>query len=332
MKLKLLKIIAAIVMIISFLFIVGCEVDTSSNSDTSTPPQSAFIGDGSDSFSLSFVDGAPPQEVFDANKFPFSVNVQVENLGEWDILDPTKFSLELSGIDPTVFNDPNLVLESSQALIGKKRDLSGTIIDGSITNFVYPGFSYTPELQGNAQFVIKADACFNYGTKAVVTNMCVKRNLLDTLDNSVCTVNEEKSVESSIAPVKIVDFKESALADNMVSLTFAIEHSGSGNLYLKDSGCDSSIQKKNVVYFSIDTGKNSGLHCQGLQDASGNALPNSIEGYVTLYPSGSSLRRLITCTQEFTESDLKDYTKVVNFQLEYDYEVSTQKEILVRHI
>ena len=332
MKLKFMKIIAIIAMLGTIFLFAGCELEGTDTGSDTISPQSAFIGGSYDSFSLSFIEGAPPMEVFDGNKFPFSVNIQVENKGEWDILDPTKFSMKLSGIDPTVFNNPNLVLESSQALMSKKRDLQGTIIDGTITNLVYPGFSYTPELQGHAQFVIKADACFNYGTKAVVTNMCVKSNLLDTLDTSVCSVNEGKATDNSIAPVIVTDFKESALSNNMVSLTFAIEHKGDGLLFLKDSSCNNDIVKKNIVYFSIDTGKNAGLKCQCLQDANGNPLSNSIEGYVTLYPSGSSLKRVITCTQEFTDAELSDYTKVVNFKLEYDYKKSIQKEILVRHI
>lgn len=312
------------------LFITGCETTTDQDGEQGTSPGTAFIGGSTDSFSMNFVENAPPGEVFDRNRYPFSVNLRVENEGEWDVLDPNKYRVKLSGIDPTVFNDPVMNQTANQALFGKERDSQGQVIDGTVTNFAFPGFSYTGNLSGNAQFTIRADACFAYGTKAV-SRICIKENLLDTTDTSICQVNGEKEVQNSIAPVKIIDVKESAIGNNRITYTFTVQHEGDGRLYLLDSRCENRLEKRNIVYLTIDTGLQSGLTCQGLQDANGNPLTDANQGYVTLYAAGSGSKRIITCTQEIPEDRLGDYENLVNFELQYDYQISEQKQILVRN-
>jgi hypothetical protein len=316
----------------SLVFVSGCETSTDNSDDSSqASPDTAFIGGSTDSVSLSFVENAPPNEVFDRNRYPFSVNVRVENEGEWDIMDPNKFNVKLSGIDPTAFNDPEMKQAANQALFGKKRDSQGQVIEGTITNFAFPGFSYTGNLSGNAQFTIRADACFRYGTKAV-SRICIKENLLDTSDGAICQVNGEKEVQNSIAPVTITNVKESAIGDNRISYSFTVQHTGDGNLYQMDSSCENKLEKRNIVYLTVDTGLQSGLSCQGMQDGNGNPLTDATQGYVTLYAAANSgAKRIITCTQEIPEDRLGNYENLVNFELEYDYQKSAQKQILVRN-
>ncbi len=321
-----------ILAIFSLVVVSGCETSTEGNTDSQqASPDTAFIGGSTDSVSLSFVENAPPDEVFDRNRYPFSVNVRVENTGEWEIIDPNKFTVELSGIDPTVFNDPEMEQSANQALFGKKRDSQGQVIEGTITNFAFPGFSYTGNLSGNAQFTIRADACFTYGTKAV-SRICIKENLLDSSDSSICQVSGEKNVQNSIAPVTITNVKESAIGDNRISYSFTVQHTGDGKLYQKDSSCEDKLEKRNIVYLKVDTGLPEGLSCQGMQDGNGNPLTDATEGYVTLYAAANSgAKRIITCTQEIPEDRLGNYENLVNFEMEYDYQKSVQKQILVRN-
>jgi len=283
----------------------------------------SFIG-GNEGIGISFISGAPPAEVFDNGKLPFSINLQIENKGEWDILNPQDFTITISGIDPSDFNNPDIRQDSPQPLIATKRDTQGNLIPGTVASMIFPGFSYLGNLAGDAQFTIRASACYSYGTKGV-TKICVRDDLL-SLEQGVCVVNGDKGVENSGAPVKVIEVKEAALASDKLQLTFKIKKTEQdGSLFQLGTECSTNLQNRDIVKVTVNTGI-SGTDCQGFTDEIGNPQRGNW-GYVNLF----SGERIISCIQEVS-SVSGDFEKIIDFTLEYDYRQSIEQSILVKHV
>ncbi len=279
----------------------------------------AFVG-GSQGIMLSFTEGTPPGEVFDRGRSPFSVNVMVENKGEWDV-DSSDVTVTISGINPAVFSNPDLSKSPTVDLLGVEKDVQGNIVPGTITYIDFPGFNYQDEIAGSVDLTIKADVCYDYGTN-VNSKLCVLKDLLGRVpgsQSSLCTVTEDKSVENSGAPVQVAEFKEKAVESDKIMFTFVVQHVGTGYVSELGSNCASTLDKKDKVRVSVDTGISGQLSCS-FDDGTGSS------GTVTLYGG----RRLITCTQ--TKADVADYEQLINIELEYEYMNSVYAPLKVSHL
>ncbi|MEM4337019.1 MAG: hypothetical protein QXG86_03375 [Candidatus Woesearchaeota archaeon] len=282
-----------------------------------------FVG-GTKGLVFEFVKEAPPDNVFDGGKFPFSVNIKIKNAGEWEIPSGAQITTEISGIDPTDYGltPANLKKNPYQGLLPTRLDPNGNIIEGDILIVDFPGFNYRKTLFGDIKANIKADVCYSYGTKAV-SAICVKKDLSSS-DPSVCRVTEDKAISNSGAPVQITSLKEAQGGTDKVIITLLIKHVGSGQIFEKGSGCPNLLEKKDKVYLKIDTGM-SGLTCTGLQTAAGQPATGS-EGYAILYGG----ERQITCTQP--TGGQGDFEKLVSIIVEYDYNEFITKEITIKHV
>lgn len=281
-----------------------------------------FLG-GTNGILLAFMDDAPPGEVFDGGDFPFSIVVTLKNDGERDV--PLgKAKLSISGINPAEFGvtDEALVKVTAEALEGSSKDAEGNIIPGTVLLMEFPEMVYAGELVGNRVFPVRANLCYEYGTGAT-SSLCVRSNLKDTSDSPVCTINEDKTVYSSGAPVAITTFQEAVAGSDKVRFTFTISHKNNGNIYKLGSGCDGAVYaNRNKVHVTVDSGLE-GLKCSGLSEG------DDISGYVTLSTDGGAGERVITCTQPIESQT--DFDQPVNIELTYDYKDHIDTELLVKH-
>lgn len=310
-----------IITLLSLLIVlVGCTTQEEDNDQV----LGSFIG-GSEGLDMNFLEGAPPQEVYD-HDFPFGINLRVENMGEFDV--PLgKVNIEITGIDPSDFGktQDDLNTSSEEDMRGRHKDVEGNIIPGSILNFNFDDLQYQGNVSGQVTFNIKADACYSYGTFAN-SKICVLEDLLGTTKAAAfCNPNEEKTVESSGAPVKITAFREDVASKNKVRFVFTVTHAGEGSPHEKGSLCDESYSKRDWIHVKIDTGLSDGdLKCSGLRN--GNPVGSGYEGDFQLY----SGERSIACNQEI--DDLGDYEKQVSIELTYDYNQHIVQELMVKHI
>jgi len=302
-----------ILILVSFLLLIGgqqCAEEVTIGT--------AFVG-GSQGLVLDFIEGAPPDEIFDQGKTPFSVNVKVENKGEWDV-DENDAAITISGINPAVFDNPDLSKDLNVDLQGTEKDVQGNIIPGTITYLNFPGFNYMNTITGSVDLTIKADVCYEYGTN-VNSKLCVLKDLLGRVAGAtspVCIVNEAKAVENSGAPVKVMELKERAIESDKIMFTFIVQHVGTGYISELNSDCDSGLDKKDKVNVGVDTGIPGDLSCT-FDDGTGS------EGTVTLYGG----QRLVTCTQ--TKTDNADYEQLIKIELEYDCQDSITTPLKISH-
>lgn len=308
------KYLITFVLAVAMVFAAGCSKQTG---PSMTSP---FIG-GTTGLTMEFIDGAPPEEVYDGGNYPFTAVVKVENIGESDIA-VGDAKITISGIDAADFGteSESLVQYNSEDIIGAKKNAEGGTTEGTILHMTFPKdseFNYGEALSGNIQFPFLATACYKYENKANAM-LCVKDNPLETKE-SVCVVDEIKEVYNSGGPIQILNFAETPRGKGELAFTFEIWHQGTGSVFELNTECDDSIQTKDKVYISVDTGID-GLECTGLTGGDAKS------GYVTLYEG----KRSITCTQDVSSAS-GDYEKVVEIITQYDYEQEITTNVLVKH-
>lgn len=299
------------------IFISGCGETVEEKK-----PIEAFIG-GTQGLNLGFLENAPPAEVFDFES-PFDIIVKLENAGEWDINSPADATVTISGIDPVDFGKTLgfLAKDSTSSMKGKHADPAGGIIEGAIDAVDFLGFQYTGTVAGRADFNIRAEACYEYGTN-VNSRICVLDDLIGITRRSgetpVCEPRSEKTVDNSGAPVHVTSFVENVFSNDRIGITFRIQHVGTGAVYQLGTECGKELAKQNKVYVKVSTGI-AGLVCSGIGGGTN-------EGYVTLYNG----QRDITCTTPQLPVARGNFEKPINIELRYGYKQYIDKILTVRH-
>ncbi|MBI5389817.1 hypothetical protein HZB01_05565 [Candidatus Woesearchaeota archaeon] len=322
--------------------IAGCSgqptTDPKDNKGVDNPPgttgplNSPFLG-GPSATSLSFIGGMPPQYVFDASGFEFGVGVRIINTGEAS-MDHTKSYVQIIGINPTDFSTTtaNLKQYISRDLRGAKKNFDGNRLPGDEDYVNFLGLNYKPDLKGNTGFTIRANYCYVYKTYAT-GNICIKRDLLDNLDDvRVCKVNEEKKIFNSAGPVQVVKLEEYPMGTDKIQLKFNIKHIGErlDKIFSKDTTeCNDVITntERNKIYVKVTSDINGRKpRCQGLQ----NPSPDQSEGFVTLWDdsSGTPQEAPVTCILDVHDQETI-FEDLFEIELEYRYQqaISTPLEI-----
>ena len=280
--------------------------------------QSPFLG-GTEGLLLGFQDLRP--EIFDNGKDPFDIVVRLENKGE-TVVAKQDVHVKISGINPTEFGktEAQLLSNAPDDVVEVRKEPAGNILPGPLVFVEFTGLNHNSPIAGASnQFIIRADACYTYRTKAV-SKVCVRDNLLTPKAGGICELNADKPLANSGAPLQFSNFKESTRAKDKIGFTVEIANANTGQIYERNSICDTtSRQKENRVYLIVSTAL-PGLQCTGLESTAKGA-----EGFVTLYGGNKP----ISCTQAINSKT--DFEQLVNLEAIYDYSQSTQTTITVKN-
>ncbi|MCX6710144.1 MAG: hypothetical protein NTV63_04315, partial [Candidatus Woesearchaeota archaeon] len=234
------------IMIVLMVFSFGCA------GTGSTKDKNPFVG-GTNGILINFMESAPPAEVFDGGEFPFDAIITLTNDGEYTV-PKEKVWLWLIGIDPNEFGLPSSALfkQPTEELIKVERDSSGNKIPSTPTEIIFTGFNYYGHLTGDVSYNIIASLCYNYETTANA-KICVKSNLLDSSE-TVCKLNEKKTIYSSGAPIQVTSFSESVSGKDRINFEFKIEQKGNGVVFKEDVICADKFANRNRVFVTVNTG------------------------------------------------------------------------------
>ncbi|MBU0667241.1 MAG: hypothetical protein ABIC91_02930 [Nanoarchaeota archaeon] len=312
----------SILLIISLLFVACGEKESSTSSNAK-----AFIG-GTTGLAVEFIEGEPPEEVIDGAAMLFTTSVKIKNKGEWAIA-KENITLSLKGFDPADFGltltEITDVNPDEDILKNDINPDTGNAINSPDVYVTFPTLNFQRVLSGNQEFPFVVDVCYSYGTLAN-SKLCIKENLLDTINDEVCIVSGSKNVENSGGPIQVTGFEEFTAGQDKVSFTINLEDKGTGKLSALGSSCDQTPANKGVVKISVDTGL-SGLVCSGLSNSVVSA------GTVTAYVGETKLstgQKSVRCTQTIAEKS--DKIKIVDITLEYDYMETIASTVLVKHV
>ncbi|NQU98338.1 hypothetical protein HQ533_02635 [Candidatus Woesearchaeota archaeon] len=312
----------AFIFLLALLFVLAsCEDGT-----TSPTNQRSFLG-GTEGLEIDFVDGEPPIEVTDGGATPFTVSIKLQNKGETGVV-ASDVSLTLKGIDAPTFGVANSdIVNQHPAEDILKNDINpdtGDAIDSPPVYYTFPQLNFGESLSGNQPFPFVVDVCYKYQTMAT-SQLCIKEDLLDSTNQDVCTVTGAKNVQNSGAPIQITEFEEFSAGQNAVSFSFKIKNVGNGLLSRQGTTCEDDPSNKDYLKITVDS-RLSGLTCSGLSNTATSGTAYSGEVKLSL---GT---RQVRCTQQLSESDKTDKVMIVDLLVDYDYEESTNTNVLVKHI
>ncbi len=317
-----------LILILASLFILpACKGKKTSAVDTTTP----FIG-GANGLRASFIEGAPPEYIFDKGNYPFGISVKLENLGE-DPLEVMDAFVEIEGINPIDFgkaSQSDLIENIPNRLEAARKNFDGTVIPGGQTVVEFGELRYLPDLHGNTQAKIRANVCYNYRTQTS-TKVCIKGDLLrDVQGGDICKVAEDKQPQNSGGPIHISKLREAPIGTDKIQVSFEVAHVGDAadRFFNVDAAeCDTSITNpdRNMVFINVISDVNGRIpKCDGLQEAA----PDGSSGFVTLFEGAP---RIVTCTIDISgiESTFEDLFEV---DLEYKYLQAIEKQLLIRDV
>jgi hypothetical protein len=303
-------------MVFLLIFAAGCK------KQEQTTAGKAFLG-GTQGLQISFLSGLPPADVFDKDN-PFQVGVKIENKGEFDIETASDIDVSVTGINPQDFGvtASQLMLNSPEPIKGVKIDGSGNVIAGDFVTLEFPEMNYEREVSGTVPFTVRANVCYEYGTKAQ-GKLCVRKDLRGvTGEAGVCDPLRQVPAENSGAPIQITNIRQTVSGSNKIDFFFTIRNMGAAgdSLHKSGSSCDTAVANRDVVYIEVaDTGLGE-LTCSGLRDGT-----TGTSGYVTLFNN----EREVRCSQTLDAPE--DFEKVVEINLRYSYKQYVDTQLNVKH-
>lgn len=302
----------------------------------STEGPTPFVG-GTEGLTMTFLEGSPPEEVFDAGQYPFSFTFIVTNVGEDDILPGDNAEVRIVGINPVQWGVtesdlflPLLATAGYASLRGAYKLADGTVLPGDPATITpQHNFKYLPDLVGTQEFLLRGEICYDYKTRST-TKICLKDNVLDSIRNDkICTVNEYKTVYNSGSPVHVTSVKETPHGQDAVSIQFTVEHVGTGLIFKKRGGqeCEDTVTNFERNYVKVDVymeqGSNTQVNCP--------LLGSGGSGYVQLFQGAP---RTLSCTLRMPGAHGRSevFQDILHIDLEYTYLQFTERPIIVRDV
>ncbi len=326
-----------IIMMMSLLVILaGCSSGGNSGSSGGSGINVDSYTGGSQALTLEFAPEAPPEKIRDQGRFPFSVRILVENVGEYDIEENTAY-VALAGTDASV-----LGLNETSRFIPQLRGVQKTGTDvrsGGRQAVSFTGLKYTENIgAGTATVPLLAYACYPYKTQ-VQGSLCLSGNTYQDYDSDVaiCDIESTRDSASSGAPVRVENLEQRAAGESTVEFQFDIVHSPTSNLgrlfrensigsecFIGNNSPTSSSATnfEDYVYFEVSTGLESSLNLECSSEIQGET-PNT--GTARLYDN----RATVYCTQDTT--GLTEQQKLLKIDLTYDYLERIQTNLLIEH-
>jgi len=207
-----------ILLLVASVFIVGCVQED----DLVTGP---FVG-GTNGLTIGFGDNAPPDKVFDNNDEDFDIIIELENVGEFDILE-NKIIATLSGIDVRDFGIASASKSLDRRLEGKS-EFRNEVVQGDKDEIIFEEAKYKFDLDADWQTTVRADICYEYQTRAT-TKACLKRKATDRESDDVCQINnQDVKIDNSGAPVQIEEVSSRSSGSNEVLISFVVRNTASG--------------------------------------------------------------------------------------------------------
>ncbi len=322
-----------ILLVTSFLVLAGCSSGSSSGSGTTGSDGFSFDSyqGGTNGLTMEFAEGAPPGEIRDQGKYPFSVRVLFENVGEYDIEENTAF-VSLIGIDKSLLGieDNSLALPP---IMGVSR-VGDDTREGGRQQVTFSNLKYTENINaGTLNQVLKAKVCYPYKTNAQ-SSLCLSGEAYAIYDDdeSLCDLSSTRDTASSGAPIYIENFEQNPSGEDEISFQFEIVHSPTSNLgkayktgsfdenceILDENGATIASQERDYVKYSVSTGLETTLELNCNNEGSN-------EGFAQLYND----RATVYCTQKTTGLD--EQQRLVKVELDYDYIEEIQTSLTIEH-
>jgi hypothetical protein len=327
------NLVAMLVLLVGIMLLSACSGGSSNGVGPSKTP---FAG-GQNGLSMEFIEGAPPNEIFDSGQFIFAINVKLNNLGEYDTKAADGY-VEITGINPKDFglnSQADLKKNLPGDINGVEKNSDGIVIIGGTLVSEFNNLKFAGNLRGNWGSDgasngprIRANLCYNYQTY-VTTGICLKKDMLTNINTKeICQLNGEKKVFNSGAPIQVTKATQTPVGSGKIQVNFEISHVGTPNdrFYKFNTDCDdrSTNTQKDKVYFEVGQINGKKGKCTGLQEANADGSG----GYVTLF-NGRPMT--VLCTFDLGNIE-GSFETILEATLKYRYYQFIEKPILIKDV
>lgn len=222
-----------------------------------------------------------------------------------------------------------------EELIGKRKNLDGTVYDGLSTYVEFNDFKFLRKVSGETVRPIRAKICYPYQT-FTTAKICVAENLALPPKDSLCEVNGPAEVFSSSGPLQVTSLRQGVLRNNSIEIVFKIEHKSTGEFFAGEN-CEATFANKDVVNVYIGDKYDpfwNKLVCRNLN----NPITGSLISIVPLEPyveQGNRVRlnmgqATVSCEIVLDPQDLGSYYKDLPITLKYSYQDDATTSLLIR--
>lgn len=312
-KILLMSIIALSVIV------AGCSEDSGNNGSSGLGELDQYRG-GTESVSVEIESGSPPETVYDNSTDPFSIAMEISNIGEWDI--PTNsLKIALEGFGSSLWGNVNNTLVLSDGLEGynSRDDIEGESRYISFDNIEYKGALNQNSFTQN----YKIDTCYSYGTR-VAFSACVNNDVRrgDDTNSELCQgfSNRDYSVSGGLIGVSEI---EQQVVNGKLRLLFTID-----NLAFQNS--ETSIYSPNSL--NQECNIEDGLSSSRVKDVVSIELNNPVIGDFSCNNDGKvrfpEQERRIRCEADISTLDVQEVPMIL--RLEYEVKQSLRDTLIVR--
>lgn len=294
------------------LFVVSCTKPQATSSNR-------FIG-GDKGLEISFIKDEPPEIVSDNNQDEFDIGIALKNVGEEDI-ESGNIIITLNGIEKDAFSLSSLSAKNLDVMAGKHKLTQGNrVIPGEEGEITFQKLRYKEQLPAELDIELRADVCYEYGTKSLV-DMCLKKEPNKRRTNDICEITQESiPVDNSAAPVRVTNFAQRAGSSDKIKFTFDIEKTGSGDVFESGAFSDKcttnndKLDRINVDVRFIGSGASVSCNIEGSKNTG-----------ITKLISG---KRTVRCEASGISQDIA-FRKPLQIKLDYIFKDSVSKTFTI---
>ena len=327
-KLKLRGFVVLFSLVVVLVF-SGCTQSSGGGSGSGGDIGSSFNG-GSEALTYEFVQGAPPEKIYDGGTRPFNIRVRITNNGEFDIPEGSGYVV-LSGVNPPDFNLNDDTLSKPIPPINGYKLRGESVIKGREQVVTFPDLKYIPSHVAPISHKVFVNFCYPYRTTSIIS-VCLSGDPLSNIEEGtkVCDVeNSNLDYANSGSPISIENPVQYASGQNTIDIKFNIVHNpktDKGSLVFergsfdkfcevggKNPGSYETLDKRDKIIYTVESGV-PGLIC-------GDGGSNQGSTYLI------ENRAEVFCTQN-VESQ-KDHIRPFRVTLEYDYFEKDSVDLLI---
>ena len=319
-----MRVLSILTIILVVLIIAGCQ-STGNQAATSTP----FIG-GQNGLLQSFIQGTPPDEIFDKSQLEFSIITELENAGEADIAQGAGY-VRVEGIKAEDYGVTAADLKKDiPEIVGAKKNTDGSITSGSKDTVQFTGLKFIGSVPGPIPSgPIRVEACYDYATQAVA-QLCIREKLTTEKGRQLCEPSGSKDVANSGAPIHVTNLVEQPLGNGRVQVTFQITPGGQENdrFYKDGTDCNDDLTNKDRYKVYVDVSEVSGItpNCILEEKTGTTGGLNGGQGYRTLW---NGRPQTVSCTLDFGTIE-SSFSSSLNIGLKYRYSQYIEKGLLIQ--
>ncbi len=297
---------------------------------TDTPkkePELIEYHKGSEGLVMSFLDQAPPEEIWELSKFPVSINI--ENEGAHDVDDGILYI----NYDRQTIELSNNLIELQKPLHGKSQfypDGEDQIIDISADHF-----KSLEKKEKSEKTIINANLCYTYTTEATA-ELCINPSKFTHtgVEQGICDPSRSTSLGSQGAPVAVTSIEQHTVPREYgeFGIKFMIDIKNTGN---------GEVRKKTAYYKECNIGISQAL----LQEEKGVISIDEIT--FSDYSTADDAFNKIVCRPNEEEIKLEDgkasilctavlekergsYTTPISVRLSYGYVSSESESVRIK--